>query len=190
MPRLNSLFPCLLLIAALWTPAASLSNSHLHRKLAKTLWLRPARGQFSKHMDRDAGIEGRSSPSFYGAGTSEFDPVPVFSLRPEGKTARFRSIRDSSGIALFQSTDSSSAPLAASSGHERKGTTLTNCMALAMSIGPWKRGSLPNTGLLTGFARERRCDAASTDTRVSSVTSLPISLPRWERSGAFPEVHV
>jgi len=27
----------------------------------------------------------------------------VFSLRPEGKTARFRSIRDSSGIALFQS---------------------------------------------------------------------------------------
>src|ERR1700744_2020902 len=49
------------------------------------------------------GIEGRSSPSFYGASTSVFDPVPVFSLRPEGKAARFRSTRDSSSIALFQS---------------------------------------------------------------------------------------
>jgi MipA family protein len=48
------------------------------------------------------GADGRSSPSFYGSDKSMFDPVPTFSLRPEGKTAQFRSMRDSSGITLFQ----------------------------------------------------------------------------------------
>jgi len=47
------------------------------------------------------GIEGRASPSYYGSGNLNIDPVPVFSLRPEGKTARFRSMRDSPSIALI-----------------------------------------------------------------------------------------
>jgi MipA family protein len=47
------------------------------------------------------GVEGRASPAFPGSDKLEVEPVPVFSLRPEGKTARFRSVRDSASIALF-----------------------------------------------------------------------------------------
>jgi MipA family protein len=50
------------------------------------------------------GLEGKAVPSFEGSSNLEIDPFPIFQARPTGKTnaSRFRSIRDSSGIALIK----------------------------------------------------------------------------------------
>jgi len=104
MPRLKLVPPCLLVIATLWTPTASAQQQPSPSQVGQDVVAKTGSwANFPNTWTVTLGIEGRSSPSFYGADTSEIDPVPVFSLRPEGKAARFRSIRDSAGIALFQS---------------------------------------------------------------------------------------
>jgi MipA family protein len=50
------------------------------------------------------GVDGKAVPSFEGSSNLEIDPIPVFQARPTGKSiaSRFRSVRDSSGIALVR----------------------------------------------------------------------------------------
>jgi MipA family protein len=104
MPRLKLVRPCLFLIATLWTLTASAQQQPSTSQAGQDVVAKTGSwANLPTVWTVTLGIEGQSSPSFYGAGTSKLDPIPVFSLRPEGKTARFRSIRDSSGIALFQS---------------------------------------------------------------------------------------
>lgn len=47
------------------------------------------------------GVEGEVLPAFEGSSQYLVYPVPVFGLRPAGRAARFRSERDSAGIALL-----------------------------------------------------------------------------------------
>jgi MipA family protein len=50
------------------------------------------------------GLEGKAVPAFEGSSSLDFEPFPVFTARPAGRSqaSRFRSVRDSSGIALIK----------------------------------------------------------------------------------------
>jgi outer membrane protein len=50
------------------------------------------------------GLEGKAAPSFEGSGNLEIEPNPIIQVRPAGRgqASRFRSVRDSSGIALVK----------------------------------------------------------------------------------------
>jgi MipA family protein len=55
-------------------------------------------------LDHHTRVDGKAVPSFEGSSNLEIDPIPVFQARPTGKSmaSRFRSVRDSSGIALVR----------------------------------------------------------------------------------------